>query len=351
MGQIIMGIGVLDSDFISARDLQIEYFSRTGKEININILLEVAFLKVYFYLSYSNEILKFANGAFESLLDKSNISFNLIHPSGQYIFSYNNNHMGTSPKIINNKDESYYFNPFNLSAKVIYKQKVNKIFKDIDCYNIVLNHDIKFSSFFIARFNEENNNHINFISKYSLLENRFIDDKYTDEEVAELKIKIYNVSIDSISRVANLDSIYFLKSDIDSILKLYDLSINNELIELSERDTTYRETNKELSSTKEENIIQNKKIEPNKDLSSTKEEAYKQIIKGLICLANPNFEYPLKRKKMLKSDNSYNCNAIADKIVSVTEKLRNEGKIINNTRGNTTIRTHINDIIKELNQK
>lgn len=87
------------------------------------------------------------------------------------------------------------------------------------------------------------------------------------------------------------------------------------------------------------------------ELGTQKEETYKQIIKGLICLANPNFEYPLKRKKMLKADNSYNCNAIADKIVSVTEKLRNEGKIINNTRGNTTIRTHINDIIKELNHK
>lgn len=343
-----MGIGVLDSDFISARDLQVEYFSRTGKEININILLKVAVLKIYFYLSYSNETLKFANGDFESLLDKSNISFNLIHPSGQSIFSYNNTYMGISPKIINNKDEVYYFNPFNLSAKILYKQKVNQIFKDIDCYNIVLNDEIKFSSFFIARFNEENDNHINFISKYSLLENRFIDDNYTDEEVAELKITIYNVSIDSISRVANLDSIYFLKSDINSILKLYDLSIKNELIELSERDMTYRETNKESSSTKEENIMQNKKTKPNKDLSSTKEETYKQIIKGLICMANPEFIYKGNRKSILRAG-KYSNNAIAEKIISALETLQDNGKHLGNIRKESCIREHLKEIIEELN--
>lgn len=364
---MIMGKGLLDFEFISLKNLLIDYRMRTGNKLNKSKLFYLFLddkINIYLHLNYSSKAVFFTSK--NKLLDyKKNLSidFSSTDSSGTSIVTYNADwkFRGIEPKKSTDSDKKYFCKFFNLVGIIKYTQQVEGEFLNIDCEHINLKEILEFSDFFHLKLTKNFRSY--FFSSYydTLLGTQIseydVDDYAYDGNTAYIQITDINLSLPDLLKEIERDDIYFLKRDIEEIYQYYEeLDIKkSEKIELL---SEYRFINK-VENIAQDNSFKNneeefKKTEPivaSNELGTQKEETYKQIIKGLICLANPNFEYPLKRKKMLKADNSYNCNAIADKIVSVTEKLRNEGKIINNTRGNTTIRTHINDIIKELNQK
>lgn len=324
-----MGIGVLDSDFISARDLQIEYFSRTGKELSLIDLLGLSSEKIYFYMNYSDETLKFRKNNKLIAFDKSYIHFKLIDPSYKFAVAYNHfndEFSEIAPKIINDKNEIYNFPPFNLSAKIIYKQEIKGLFKNIRRYLIGLSDNIEFSGFFPIKdvYCNGERSTIHFRSVYSLLENKFTN-TITDES-ASLIINLPEITPSFfLTEMISLDSVYHLKKDIPYLLKKYD-SENKNLKKISK-----------LS----------------KEINISKEETYRQIIAGLICCLNPNFKYEKNKKprKILKSNGYYNCNAIKDNIILALDKLNKDGKIVDDIRKDTIIRDYLKEIIEEIEYK
>lgn len=331
-----MGTGLLDSDFISANDLNSEYFLKKGKEIDVRDLLKLPAHKIYFHLSYSNGVLKLIKNNPTIFHDEVSIYFSLIDPSGEFIVSYNDFSdilTGIAPKIINSNNEVYNFSPFNLSAKVAYKQEIKRLFKIVERYHIGLSDNINFCGFFrmisLDHDKEDGKFKIHFNAKYNLLENKFTSNNSIDE-VAILSISLCDVdSTLFFKEILNLDSIYHLKSDISYLLKKYNAENEN--------------ANKALE----------RRSKLNNEINQAKEETYKQIIAGLICCLNPNLKYEKNKKlrTILKSNGSYNCNAIKDNIVLALDKLKKDGKIVDNIRKDTIIRDYLTEIIKEIEYK